>query len=138
MASRKCMFGFIGALLLSSFAVGSAPAAAGGCGDYGCEGPAPIIVQPQYSTCSCGGAASYQAYAPSYAYPSVNYGYAAPAYGYGYAAPAYGYGYAAPAYGYGYAGRYAPYGYARAGAGFYRGVRSYARGYVSVRGGRFR
>ena len=60
--------------------VGAAPAAAGGCG-YGCYAPAPVIVQPYYSSCSCCGCGG------------ASYGY----YGYG------GYGYA----GYGGYGAYA-------------------------------
>jgi hypothetical protein len=72
---------------------GAAPAAAGGCGYYGCYAAARVVVQPYYyqscSCCGCGTSAYYTSYYPAYTYPSADYGYAT---GYDYAT-GYGYGY---------------------------------------------
>ncbi len=115
MILRMFKFTYVAALLLFGLAV--TPAAAGGCGYYGCEGAAPVVIQPYVyqscSCCGCGGSSYYYAYAPANTYPAYGYagyggyGYGGYGYGaYGYAA-AYGYG----AYGYGYAAEYAPRAY---------------------------
>jgi hypothetical protein len=104
MVLRLCKLGSAAALLLLSLAFNAAPAAAGGCGYYGCGAvevaPPPVVYQQSCSCCGCG--SSYYAYAPTSAYAGyAEYDY--PAYGYGYP----GYGYA----GAGYRAAIAPYRY---------------------------
>ena len=56
MMLRKFKFGCVAAASLLGLAFGAAPAAAGGCGYYGCGAAAVVVVQPYaYQSCSCCG-----------------------------------------------------------------------------------
>jgi len=120
MLSRLFKFSPVAALLFFGLASNATPAAAGGCGYYGCGYAAPVVVyqQPSCGCCGCG-SSYYNSYAPAYAYPS--------AYGYGYAGYADYADYGYDGYGYaGYGAGLAPYRYANR---LYR-----SRGYVGARG----
>ena len=126
MMPRKFKFTCLAAISLLGVAFGVAPAAAWGCGYYGCGGNV-VLVQPQpyvYQSCSCCGCGassySYGAYAPTYVSP--------PSYYYG--------GYGANLYQPGYYGGYRG-GFH--GAGYWGGYRGgfYRRGYVGGFRGRW-
>jgi hypothetical protein len=69
-------------LIVGAVALGSTPAAAGGCG-YGCGGPVfaapvvavPVVVQPYgCGCCGCGGGGFAYGYNPYYSYAAYGYG----------------------------------------------------------------
>ncbi len=80
MMLRKFKYSCAAAVSLLGLAFGAAPAAAGGCGYYGCRAAAAVVVvQPYiYQSCSCCGCSVsgyYYAYAPAYVYRPSYYGY---------------------------------------------------------------
>jgi hypothetical protein len=86
MIQRMLKFSRVAALSvfgLGGLALGTTPAAAGGCG-YGCGGYVTPVMPVVYSSCGgcCGGCGGAYAYAPAYGYYTYGYGAAYAPYAY--------------------------------------------------------